>query len=772
MSEVALRTLFPHQREAADAVDKTLQTENRATLVMPCGTGKTRVAGEAALRVAQAGAGRAMVMVPTLELVHQAMNEWAQQRGTGGLGRVVAVCSDREVLSARRGGVETAGVTVDPGRLAELCAGAGPVTVACTYQSLGAVTQAQDRWGMAPVDIAVVDEAHRTAGPAGKPWGAVHDERLLVAKRRLYMTATPRIVNGDPDAVISMSNESIYGPVAYRMSFAQAIDMGLLAPYRLVVAVITGEEVSALLAGDDSYLRVGSAAVAARMLAAQLAVLRAAKEYGIRRLITYHRSVADAKWFTMLLPRAYDMLAPSERPVSLWADYVHGGQAAGGRRRVLNRLTDPGEGLVVVANSRVLTEGFNAPEVDAVCFLSPRGTIDTIQGIGRALRRGDRSRAKTASVLVPVLLEPGQDPATALAGAGFGQVWETAGALASHDDSLLGDLETARRRMAEPERTGRLFGSRGGLPDWLAVSGIPVPDDFAAAVSVRTVTALTPSWGEYIRATELYRREHGNLLVHRDHRTETGLGQWIANLRTRAETLTPQQRQQMDALGMVWDVPEHQLRELVSALRAYKAEYGHLSISNDYVVTRNGRQYKLGAIAATARQHHAADTLHPSRFTALEAEGFIWDPDAHEWDQFLGDLDAFQQAEGHLNIPQKHITAGRKVGTQVNSYRTHPERLAATQRAQLDERGFIWDVLQWRWDLHIEALTRLKNQHGHLSLPRTLVIDTGPIPIRPATWINSRVQEYRTGRLTDPHRIRQLVALGVELAEDRRRRRS
>ncbi|MEU1017140.1 DEAD/DEAH box helicase family protein [Streptomyces sp. NPDC005898] len=64
----------------------------------------------------------------------------------------------------------------------------------CTYDSLNKIQETQ-RTGYAvpPFDLAVMDEAHRIAGRADKKWANVNDAQRILADRRLYTTATPRI---------------------------------------------------------------------------------------------------------------------------------------------------------------------------------------------------------------------------------------------------------------------------------------------------------------------------------------------------------------------------------------------------------------------------------------------------------------------------------------------------------------------------------------------------------------------------------------------------
>ncbi|WP_439681599.1 Helicase associated domain protein [Embleya sp. MST-111070] len=759
---LADRRLFPHQREAVDKILKVLAENDRTTAVMACGTGKTRVGGEVAHLVAHAGAGHALVMVPTLELIGQTIREWREHLGDAALGRVVAVCSDREVLARDRGelAVRGAAVTTDPAQLARLVAEPGPVTLACTYHSLPVLAEAHARYGLAAADIAVIDEAHRTAGVPGRPWAAVHDDSIVRARRRLYLTATPRVVVSDQDDVVSMSDERVFGPVAHRLAFSTAIhQLGLLASYRLVIAVVTSDEVRALMGRDNPYLRVGNAAVSAPALAAQVAVLRAARTHDIRRMITFHRRVADARWFSTMLPDAMSLLDPAERPSALWSGHVHGKQDGKTRRAVLDRLGSDDEGLVVVTNARVLSEGVDVPAIDAVCFLDPRSTIDTIQAVGRALRRTDRTRPKTASIVVPVLLDPDEDPESALASGRFGPVWQTVRALAAHDEDLARQLEQARRAMGETSAGPGLQQSPGQLPSWLSVTGIPVPPGFADAVSVRTVRMTTSSWEENVGRAAAFHAREGHLAVpHTDP-----LATWIGHLRQfhAKGTLAPERVDQMEALGMIWSVPALKLHRLVEELRAFERLHGHLRIPNNYTVHKpNEEPYKLGQIAKFLRVSHVRGEVPPEKVAVLTAEGFVWDTAAHDWEQFCRDLAAFKEEHGHLDVPQDATRDGRPIGQTVSTYRMHPDRLTNEQRARLDTVGFVWSALEYRYQLHLEALKTFRSLHGHARVPRRHVVP-GPVPLRLGQWLTIRRTDYRKGRLSEA-RYRQLLALGVE----------
>ncbi|WP_275901422.1 DEAD/DEAH box helicase family protein [Streptomyces sp. S1D4-20] len=180
--------LWPHQREAVAATVGALTTSERGTLPMACGTGKTRTAGEVARLVVDPATGRVLFVAPLLELLAQTLREWRRVFGDDVLGRITAVCSDPAVVADHRPELdaERAVVTSAPAELARLLASAGRATVACTYQSLGVITAAHRDHGLPPFDLAIADEAHRTAGLADGQWTAFHDNTRIAARRRLW----------------------------------------------------------------------------------------------------------------------------------------------------------------------------------------------------------------------------------------------------------------------------------------------------------------------------------------------------------------------------------------------------------------------------------------------------------------------------------------------------------------------------------------------------------------------------------------------------------
>ena len=131
-----------------------------------------------------------------------------------------------------------------------------------TYQSLQVIADAQAD-GAEPFDLMICDVAHRTTGVHKKAritvssWLLPHDQTILQADRRLYMTATPRLYSANVKekakerqaAIYSMDDEATYGPEIYKMSFKKAVDDGFLSDYEVAVVAVS-DSLFANLAGD------------------------------------------------------------------------------------------------------------------------------------------------------------------------------------------------------------------------------------------------------------------------------------------------------------------------------------------------------------------------------------------------------------------------------------------------------------------------------------------------------------------------------------------
>lgn len=226
----------PYQRSAIDAVVRGFDSgADRGRLIMACGTGKTLTA---LFIKEELAAERTLVLVPSLALLAQTLREWTANSTSPF--DFLPVCSDRTVVDQDAATASTSGlglpVTTDPGEIAVFLRGAGPRVVFATYQSSPQISAAFGLGSLPAFDLVVADEAHRCAGRASSEFGAILDPAFVVAKRRLFLTATPRYFTGSVLSeakeadfeVVSMDDQAKFGPEFHRLGFAEAIDRDLL----------------------------------------------------------------------------------------------------------------------------------------------------------------------------------------------------------------------------------------------------------------------------------------------------------------------------------------------------------------------------------------------------------------------------------------------------------------------------------------------------------------------------------------------------------------
>lgn len=124
-----------------------------------------------------------------------------------------------------------------------------------------------------------------------------------------------------------------------------------------------------------------------------------------------------------------------------------------------------------LASVRVLGEGVDITGergVEAVCFADTRGSqVEIVQNIGRALRLNKDGSTKVARIIVPVFLEPGEDPDDMIASASFRPLVTVLQGLRSHDERLVEQLAsralTSGKRKVHVRRDedGRIVGAGG-----------------------------------------------------------------------------------------------------------------------------------------------------------------------------------------------------------------------------------------------------------------------------------------------------------------------
>lgn len=725
-------TARPDQERAVQAAVGRLADGGRATIVSACGTGKTLIA---ALTVESLKAGRVLVAVPTLDLLAQTARAWSL---AGRTGRTAAVCGVQEILHTRADGQ----VTTDPAELAHLASGE-QVTAYCTYASLPVLIAAHRAHGLPPWDLIVIDEAHRTAGLLGKAWGALHHDTEIPARRRLYLTATPRIVDSDDSVLASMDDETLFGPTVYRLDTGDAIGQGLLADYQILVPVLTDTRLRDRVNDGEQE--------SARLTALQVAVLKAAHEYDLTRMLTYHNRVDAARTFAETLPETARKLPFEQQPPALWTGWISGRQGTVTRRQLLADLADTQHHPAVLSNSRVLGEGVDVPSLDGVVFADPKSSvIEIVQAVGRALRLPPGG-GKRAVIIVPVFVAADDTPEDALDSSAYAPLWRTLRALHAHDARLaerIGDLRTTRAGLSE-----------GGDLGWIKFTGSINPYILATALYLRTVGRRSQEWRTGYQAARSYHAAHGHLNCPQSHVHDgVALGKWLSWQRHLYETkqLPEGRRILLDELGIVWKVRLSQWETSLSYARRYATEHGHLvpDMSEHYA------GFPIGRWLRNLRVRADNGEVPADRIAQLAEIDPNWNPPWRtSWQRAYYQLRAFVAEHGHADVPAAHRTAnGTELGAWLKTQRQSRGKLDPAQIRLLEDLGVRWQVMsahEQKWQTGLDAARRYHARHGNLDCAVKYVDPEG---FKLGVWVANR--RRRAERLTADQRAA-LDALGM-----------
>lgn len=410
---------------------------------MATGTGKTLVA----LWAAKAQISKSIqIFVPSLALARQIYEEWRDPAVKGNLRNSdwLIVCSDMSVVDGEsieenkveaKAIVEAGGtVVMDPKSVNGFIRQSRnlPLVVISTYHSAAIVAKGLPRGFK--FDIGIFDEAHKTAGAAGKLFSFALLDKQFPIKKRLFFTATPKRStykgkSSDAKLVYHMNDEKVYGPVFYELSFKHAVERGLVVDFEVVIAAIVMPDLSREDILADPLIA---------LFAKTELVKKTANKYGVKKIFSFHENNTIAR-------KAEEFYKRSARGFKIYQ--VDGTQDVRVRANTLDNFKDQKKAIVV--NSRCLSEGVNVPACDAVAFLSARrSTVDVVQAVGRASRVHDQK--ERAYVILPVFLEPGDDLETAKNKSAFRDAMDTLLCLREYDEVLADTIRRMRDQVVLP----------------------------------------------------------------------------------------------------------------------------------------------------------------------------------------------------------------------------------------------------------------------------------------------------------------------------------
>lgn len=484
------KQLREHQAKALQFVRHGLASAERGKLIMACGTGKTFTSLKIAEELVGEG-GRVLFLVPSLALLSQTLTEWTQESTTPL--NSFAVCSDADVGKKRHKEDDTVQTfthelrypaTTDAERLSFEMTKRHDAhhmsVVFSTYHSIDVISQAQLEQGLAAFDLIICDEAHRTTGATfdnedESNFVKVHHNEFIKATKRLYMTATPRIYGenakkkSDEGSVTlcSMDDEALYGKELYVITFSEAVSRGLLVDYKVIVLAVEERQVSRhiqkLLDDGENGLKVDDAA---KIVGCWKALSKQDTHEDLKddadpmrravafcQVIEYSKGGKAHKVSSKLIAKMFGEVVEAYKQSEMesegfetelaatlkcQAEHVDGSMNASAKEAQIQWLKQepPRDTCHILSNVRCLSEGVDVPALDAVLFLTPRGSqVDVVQSVGRVMRNAPNK--KRGYVILPVVIPSDKTPHEALNdNKTYKVVWEVLQALRSHDDKF------------------------------------------------------------------------------------------------------------------------------------------------------------------------------------------------------------------------------------------------------------------------------------------------------------------------------------------------
>jgi len=555
------KQLRPHQEQALQAVTKGLDTADRGKLIMACGTGKTFTALAIAERMA-GDTGRVLYMLPSLALMQQTLREWKTDCTRPFT--AFSVCSDTAI--GKRSDPDSLDLTrhdlaipatTDAARLARQVARApaGRMTVIfATYHSIDVLSHAQQDHGLPPFDLTICDEAHRTTGVTlqGQEESAfkrIHSDAHVATRKRLYMTATPRIfaepakrkADDHGATLASMDNTDMFGETLYHLGFGTAVQDRLLTDYKVVVLAVDERHIPAAtldrlrdapgthpeLSTDDATKIIGC------YKALTKADMPGEGSHPMQRAIAFCGSIKTSRSIEQEFApvvQEYTETTPDAPAQAVQVRHIDGTFNATQREAHLRWLRagpDTGNGTNgtsgtpcrILTNAKLLSEGVDVPALDAILFLHPRKSqVDVVQAVGRVMRR---AAGKTLGyVILPVVIPPDTDPAQALnSNERFKPVWQILNALRAHDERL--DARINQARLGEDIRDKldillpalpttaqvRDFATKPRAPARANIGGTtPDPDHPAPAPAASDIGGFSEAAAQYELALDSFTR--------------------------------------------------------------------------------------------------------------------------------------------------------------------------------------------------------------------------------------------------------------------------
>lgn len=676
----------PYQDEALKNIANHLENNDRSTVVMACGTGKTLVALWA---VQQRKAKSILVLVPSLTLLQQTLEEWSIHNAWGKDFSYLCVCSDPSV-NLKNDEIEIDHsdvpfkIDTDPEIVRRyLAQDNGKIKIVfSTYQSSQVVSQATK--GEFDFDIAIFDEAHKTTGSAGGRFAfALKDENIRI-KKRLFLTATPKhydISKRDKDGefkFVSMDDEEIYGKRAHTLTFGDAAEKGIICPYKVIITLIDKQQV------DDFVLKNGITLVEgdfvkAKWVASQIAISSAIKHTNATKIITFHSRVKTAREF------ASDEVYGIKKFVDDFKVFhVHGKQKSNERKDAITKFRKASRSIIT--NAKCLTEGVDVPAVDMVAFVDPRHSkIDIAQAVGRAMRKPRGGDKKVGYIVVPIFAKDTSEQSVidAIKSEDFDDIALILNSLLEQDEELLEII----RELKQATGQGDLFNPKRIKEKIEVIGSLIGLEELTKSIYVEAVDRLGESWDENFGKLLNLKAIGININLKREDLNYKHLARWLSHqIESYSKgSLNEIRFKKLNSIGIIWNRYEQSWMSNFELMKSIFQYGGNVNLAQ--------RDSDLGRWQHNQRRLKLIGKISNDRIDLLNAVGMIWSPKELKWFESYEKLKSLRNKDPNFYLSKRYPT-DTKLGNWFQNQTTlfNNGRMSADRIELFKEIGIIFSL--------------------------------------------------------------------------------
>ena len=597
----------------------------------------------------------------------------------------------------------------------------------------------------------IMDEFHRAGA---ERWGEKVQKllELCPSAKLLGLTATSiRYLDNNRD----MAEELFDGCVASEMTLGEAIVRGILPAPKYVTTVFRYQnELAKYQARVDSMRSPGVQDANQKYLDALRRALEQAD--GLDRVFAKHITEKTGKYIVFcsgrehmdeMLSHVPEWFAGVNRNINVYKTYASDPKAS--KEFAAFKTDDDSSSLKLLFCIDMLNEGVHVKGISGVILFRP--TVSPIiykQQIGRALTAG--------TTATPLILDVVNN---------FEGLCSIAG--------VQSEMSAAVQRLYANGEGGKVVTERFEVIEQVKDCRI---------LFEQLENSLSSTWDHYFAAASTYYAEYGGLNVPLRYKTPGGLslGDWVQTQRQIRKgkrtfgTLTQQQIERLDSIGMVWETrSETAWAKGLEAAKRYRQQYGDLQVPSQY---KDDTGFALGNWIRNTRARYRNGGLTQDQIEKLEALDIVWNMVDSRWERCYAEAAAYYKQHGNLAFPKHYVTeSGLRLGPWLENQRASylKGELPEDKIQRLEAIGMMWEGRNDRqWRQAYEAAKRYFQNHGDLEVPYEYVTPDG---LRLGQWVVRQRMTYKgtlsgkgkvNRKALSPVRKKLLDAIGMNWREE------